>query len=119
MATGTYAVNNVAFALMPTTGRWMPRNLIGISGDGHDIYGRTREFQLRWGLASPSEFNQWYTWFNSIGVTGTVVFSLPQYGAATYEFKNYSGCTISEPNIGEYFTENHREVAITLRNIVA
>ena len=118
MATGTYAVNSVAFSLLPTTGKWMSRQSIGVTGDGHDIYGRTREFELRWGLFQPSEMNQWVTWFNSIGVTGTVVFTLPEYGALTYEFKNYSGCTISEPQVGEFFTENYREVVVSIRNIV-
>lgn len=119
MATGTFAVNNVAFALLPTTGKWVARDAIGITGDGHNIYGRTREFELRWGVFSPTEFNQWYTWFNQIGVTGTLVFALPEYGASVYEFKNYSGCTISEPSVAEYFVENYKEIVLLIRNIVA
>ena len=52
------------------------------------------------------------------GISGTVVVSLPEYGSATYEFKNYSGCTLSELQRSDYFVEHTQDVRLLIRNIV-
>jgi hypothetical protein len=118
MSTGSFCVNNVQFALLPTSGKWVSRSPIGITGDGHEIYGRSREFECRWDLSTQASIFQLNNYFLAIGVTGTVVVSLPEYGAATYEFKNYSGCILSELERSEYFVEHTQDVRLLIRNIV-
>ena len=59
-ASGTYAINGIDF-LPPTTGRWLPKNAIGIGGDGHAIYAGVREFELKWQLTAPSDVYQLQT----------------------------------------------------------
>jgi len=113
----TYRINGVDLALQPTTGRWIPRTLIGTTGDGHHIYPAVREFELRWGLASPAEVDQLYDYFSVLNVTGTVVVDLPQYDGNTYVFHSYSGCTLQEPDRNTYFTEHITDVVMMVTNI--
>jgi len=117
MSTGTYAISNTEFIIQPTSGRWLPRTPIGITGDGHEIYGRTHEFECRWSLASQDQIGQLHNFFLQVGISGTVMVSLPEYGSSTYEFVNYSGCTISELERGDYFSENTTEMRLLIRNI--
>ena len=116
-ASGTYAVNGTDITLPPTSGRWMPRESLGIDGNGRAIYPGVREFELRWQLISPSDYNQLQTFFSSIGNTGTVVVDLPQYGAASYLFYSYTGCVLREPETGQYFTENQLSAFLLVTNI--
>jgi hypothetical protein len=118
MSTGTYAVGNVAFSLQPTSGKWSSRSPIGITGDGHEIYGRTHEFECRWSLSTQASIFQLHNYFLAVGISGTVVVSLPEYGSAAYEFKNYSGCTLSELQRSDYFAEHTQDVRLLIRNII-
>ena len=118
MSTGSYAINNVAFTLLPTTGKWVERSPIDITGDGHEIYGRTHEFELRWQLSTQASIFQLNNYFLQIGITGSVMVSLPEYGSLAYEFKNYTGCILSELARNDYFAEHTSDVRLLVRNIV-
>lgn len=113
----TYKINGTTLTAQPTSGRWLERKELGISGSGHIIYPAIREFVFQWGVLSPVEFNQLYNFYLQVGTTGTVVVDLPQYGASSYTFFSYSGCTLSEPETGEYFAGYYTNVSMTVRNI--
>lgn len=113
----TYAINGTTLTMQPTTARWLPRKMRGYSGTGHPIYPNVREFQFVWNVNTPGEYNQIVGFFNSVGVTGTAVVSLPQFGASTYTFFAYSGCVVNEPEMGDFFTENHTEISLLVTNI--
>lgn len=115
-ASGSYAVNGATF-LPPTSGRWLPKNPLGVSGDGHAIYAGVREFELKWQLAFPSDVYQLQNFFGAINNTGTVVVDLPRYGYSSYEFYSYSGCVLREPEQGEYFSENQTDILLLVTNI--
>lgn len=112
-----YKINGVELTNQPTSGKWMERKELGISGDGHFIYPAVREYLFQWGILSPSEFNEIYTYYMKVGTTGTVVVDLPQFGNNTYTFYSYSGCILSEPSVGAYFNEYYTDVSMSVKNI--
>ena len=113
----TYKVNGTELILQPTQGRWMPRQMLGVDGNGHPVYAGTREFQLSWGVISPSEFNQLTGFFDAVVTTGTAVVDLPEFGASTYTFKSYSGCNLYEPEVRQYFSEHQLDTMLLITNI--
>ena len=113
----TYSFNGDELDLQPTAGRWMPRPTIGITGAGHVIYPGVREFQLSWGVMSVPEYDELRDFYKLVSITGTVVAGLPEIDANTYTFKNYSGCTLREPEAGQYYTEHVRDVNMVILNI--
>ena len=114
---GTYAVNNTDFSLKPTEGRWMDRQDYGFDGFGHPIYGAIKSFEMRWQLISPSDLNQLVTFFNQVQNTGTAAVDLPQYGAAQYTYYRYSGCTLSEVRVGEFFEGHYTDARLLIFNV--
>jgi len=114
---GSYKINSTEFLMQPTSGRWMPRSELGVQGDGHAVYSGVREFEMRFNLQDPSEYYQLINWFNGHQPSGTVVVDLPQFGANIYNFYSYSGCVIREPEMNEYFNENHTDVLLLVTNI--
>lgn len=115
----TYKINGVELTLQPTTGRWMPKSSVGITGDGHPIYPAVREYELRWILATPSDIEQVRNYFYVTSITGTLVVDLPQLGASTYTFKAYSGCTSFEPEQNVYYSEHITDIVMMIGNIRA
>ena len=113
----TYQFNGVELTLQPTSGRWMPRIILGTTGAGHVIYPAVREFQLSWGIMSTAEYDQLRDFYRQVGITGTVVATLPDINASTYTYRNYSGCTVREPEAGQYFAEHVRDVRMEVINI--
>jgi hypothetical protein len=113
----TYKINGTEITIQPTQGRWLAKDELGIDGAGHPIYPMPREFELRWGVVSPSEANQLQTFFETVITTGTAVVDLPMYANATYVFFSYSGCTLTEPEWGRYFAEYYNDAVVIVRNI--
>lgn len=101
----TYKVNGTTLTTQPESGEWKERDEIGKDGNGRPIYASPREFEMKWGLVSMSDWAQLRTFFQSVGATGTVVVELPQYGASSWTFYAYSGCILSEPQLGVFFEE--------------
>ena len=114
----TYGVNGSEFTQQPSSGRWMPQTSVGVSGDGHPIYPAVWSFQLTWNVIAPAQFEEIYNAYKSAALTGTVVMQLPDLDAATYTFKNYSGCTLQKPEVGQYFTEHLTDVSLFVLNIM-
>lgn len=111
---GSYAVNGVNLLLSPTYGGWSERSELGIDGNGHPIYPAVRQFELYWGLAHPNDVKQILDAYATVANTGTVSFDLPEWGASDYLFKSYSGCTLREPQVGNYFAEHFEDVRLTV-----
>jgi hypothetical protein len=114
---GSYAFNGTNFTLQPTSGRWLPRDAIGIDGAGHMVYPGVREFELVWSLQSVTDARYLIDVFNTVSNTGTAVSCLPKYGDAQYLFYNYSGTIPREPEFGEYFEEHPSSVRLIIGNI--
>lgn len=113
----TYKINGTALTTQPTSGKWLPRTSLGISGSGQSVYSGVREFELRWQLVETADYNQLITVFNTIGLTGTISIDLPQFGASTYVFQTYSGCVLREPETGQYFSTAQQDVLLIVSNI--
>lgn len=113
----TYKLNGEEFVQQPTTGRWLPRSIFGIAGNGHAIYSGVRQFEITWNITSPSGTYQLQNWFETILATGTAVVDLPKYGDAEYQFFSYSGCAVREPEYSPYFSENITSVSLLITNI--
>jgi len=112
-----YRVNGTQLLIEPTSGRWLPREMFGLDGNGHPIYSALRQFEINFGMLSPAQQNQLQGFFDSVITTGTAVVELPEYGAPTYTFREYSGCVLREPEQEQYFVENISEVFLLITNI--
>lgn len=115
--TGSYGIGNVEFDLQPTSGRWMPQEPVGVTGDGHPIYPSIHSFEIRWGVMAISEYDQLRDFYKTALLTGTLVVALPDIDADTWTFKNYSGCVLQEPIAGEYFAEHVTDVVMYVLDI--
>lgn len=115
---GTYSVEGVNFLMRPTKGQWKQRKEVGIDGNGHTIYPSVRDFEAKWNLMHPADFNQIVNAYNTVQNTGTLSFDLPQYGSIGVNlFATYTGCIISEPEVGEYFQGYYTDVSLLIYNI--
>ena len=115
---GSFAINGTELLLYPTEFSWVGRSPLGYTGDGHPEYGGdSREFQMRWNVESSLQFQQLIGFFNAAVSTGTVSVDLPQWNNANYLFYRYTGCVISEPEMGRYFTEHPSDVRLLISNI--
>lgn len=116
-ASGTYAVGGTDFTLQPTRGRWVDRDSLGFDGGGHPVYPAVRSFEMSWQLINASDLSQIIGFYNSVQNTGTVAVDLPSWNGNPYQFQRYSGCTLSEPMVGDFFVEHTQEVRLLVYNI--
>jgi|WetSurMetagenome_2_1015567.scaffolds.fasta_scaffold1407832_2 hypothetical protein len=104
--------------LDPTTHRWLPRNALGITGAGQPIYGGVREYELKWNLGSIGDYYQLLSAFTVLSGTNTIVVTLPKFTATgTYDFYDYSGCILREPEYGSWFNEYYQGASLLITNI--
>lgn len=118
-ASGTYAINGTDFTLKPTTAKWVDRDNLGMDGNGRPIYPAVRSFEMNWQLIDADSLVQLIGFFNSVQNTGTVTVDLPKWGTAPHQFERYSGCTLSEPMVNEFFEDNTQNVRMLIYGIVA
>lgn len=116
-ASGTYAINGTELTLQPTDGRWIPQIVLGTTGDGHPMYSAIHEFAIHWVLINQTNLNQVQILRDAVNITGTVSIDLPAYRGADYVFQTYSGCTLYEPDRGQYFVEHTTEFTLIVGNI--
>lgn len=114
---GAYAVNETRFLLQPTTAKPSARTILGIDGGGHPIYPSVREFEIHWELAHPNDVKQLIDAFDTVSNTGTITFDLPEWGADDYKFVRYSGCTMQEPTVGDYFNGYITDVRLIIMKV--
>lgn len=110
-------INGTELTLPPSSHGWIPKALLGTGGAGHPFQSPVQEYEMIWELISPSDLNQIIGFFNSIGVTGTAVVELPQYGATSYTFYPYSGCIINNPEVGRFFEQHTTSCRLLISNI--
>lgn len=110
-------INGTTLNLQPTSHGWIPKALLGKGGAGHPFYSPVQEYEMVWELDPPSDVNEVVGLINSIGVTGTAVVELPQYGAASYTFFAYSGCILNNLEVANYFEEHTTSVRLVVSNI--
>src|SRR5512139_2561459 len=113
-----YTINGTTLTTQPESGEWKNREPIGVDGNGRPIYPAPREFEMKWGLISMSDWVQLRTFFQSVSATGTVVAGLPQYGASSWTFYSYSGCILNEPQAGVYFEEHIQDARLVVSKII-
>ena len=116
-ASGSFGINGTDFTLPPTSGRWMPQSMVGITGDGHPIYPAIHEFEIRWSLSSQVDLDQIQDFRDLVVLTGTASVDLPAYRGSNYVFQTYTGCTLYEPDRGQYFSEHTTEFVLIIGNI--
>jgi len=113
----TYKINGTDISLQPTSGRWLPREILGTDGNMQAIYPMYHEFELTWQVETPNDFKELQDYFEGMSAVGNIVADLPEYGASTYTFFSYSGCVIREPQMGTYFAEHHTSVSLLISKI--
>jgi hypothetical protein len=112
-----YAINGIVLSAQPTTGQWVDREPIGITGNGHGVYPALRSFQITFDYITAAQFNEIYNLFSNNNITGTVVATLPKYADSSYTFFAYSGCVLREPSFSEYFEEHYSDVGLLIVRI--
>jgi hypothetical protein len=120
MSYGDWQINGNRI-LEPTTGRWLPRRPLDVQGDNRPIYPGVRSFELRYQLTSSEEWATLQANYRNIESSGTVTARLPEFPTITgspYAFREYSGCTMAEPSIGQFFETYPRSVVLLIHNIV-
>lgn len=97
------AFNGTTLLQQPTDHRWVARDVIGVDGNGNAIYVAPRQYEMKFDFLDTDAFNQLNGFFQAQGVTGTVTATLPKWDANPYQFQNYSGCVIREPEYENWF----------------
>jgi hypothetical protein len=111
-------INGTSLPVQPSTHRWIDREQIGTDGNGRAIYTAFREYELKWDLLSPDEFNTMNTYFLSIGQTGTANVDLPKFPpTSTYQFQTYSGTILRELTYSEYFENYYKDAKLLIVRI--
>ena len=114
----TYKINGVQIAC-PTTMTWEDKREHGINGNGNPVYGRYRAAQLTWNIMYPEDLELLQRSYMYSQSTGTVAIHLPQYGASTYGFTEYSGCYLEDLQLGEFFEEHYTGVTLIVTKVSA
>ncbi len=117
MSTGTYEINDVVLDTQPTTGRWLPRDVLGKTGDNRSILPAGREFVMRWQLVDATCVKQVYDAWKAQGATGTSSVNIPELGALPYEFATFSGVFLEEPEVDYYYQEHQANVVLRISGI--
>lgn len=126
MTTGDYRINGRVI-LEPTTFRWRERTVLDVQGDNRPIYSAVRSAELRWQLDYYEQLSLLLATFGEMQSTGSAVVRIPAwpdyqtYPTATgtaYGFREYSGCALGEPSVGNFFEGFPTEVALVIGNIV-
>lgn len=97
--------NGTGLILPPTTAKWINQEPLGFNGVGQAVYPALREFELTFNLTNQGELFEMINYFNMVSVTGTLVANLPAYGTNTFQYRNYSGVIVRQPEVSEYFAE--------------
>jgi hypothetical protein len=115
----TYKLNEGE--ICPSDFQWLPRETIGVSGEGRPIYPATRSVELRWEFSSFGEWAAAQVAFNANSFTGMSSITIPNFPTATgsvYAFKTYTGVFIHEPELGSpFFAGFPSDMVILVSNI--
>jgi hypothetical protein len=116
-----YKISNTVILTQPTAGKWIPREPLGIDGNGHAIYSSIREFELVWDMVDLNTAHQLQGFYDTVSITGSVVVSLPLFndsGPSTgTTYYDYTGCVLREPEFGQYFDYYRQDVKLLIVRI--
>jgi hypothetical protein len=104
----------------PTSGRWVSRRPVDVQGDNRPIYSGVRAFEIKWKLVANEDWADLQVFFNQVAATGTHVVRLPGFPTVSQQahaFREYSGVTLAEPQVGPYFETFPRNVTLIIGNI--
>lgn len=110
-------INGSQLPTQPSSWQWLPREKLGIDGNGHPIYAGVREFEMQWEMVEPPTVSSLQDYFEAVANTGTAVVELPYFISGSYTFYSYSGCVLNEPELGAHFMENYTSVILLITNI--
>lgn len=113
-----YKINGIDFPIQPSSGKWIPKNVLGIDGSGHTVYSGIGQFEITWDMVSVDEYNSLLSLVD-MSNTGTIVAELPKYGAPSWVYYGYTGSIIGEPSIGEYFETYYSNVVLLVTSILS
>ena len=99
--------NGTGLSLQPTESNWVEQEALGTNGWGQNYYPSIREFQMVFNLSNQQDVFELVNWFNTVSMTGTLVATLPEWGANTFRYKNYSGAILRQPSVGPSFAEEY------------
>lgn len=119
MTEEVYKINGTEFC--PTESRWLPRDPVGVQGDGRVLYPATRTFEIKWGFTEYSEWADAQQVYEAIEASGTAVVQIPAFPSAfsqDYGFSEYSGVLIAEPVIDAFFEGFPSSMVLVITNIV-
>lgn len=114
-----YRINNITLLTQPTAGGWVPRESLGVDGNGHAIYPSMREFEMVWDYIDLDMSHQLQDFYDTVSNTGTVTVDLPLFNdvGATGTYQAYSGCVLREPEFGQYFEYHRGDVKLLIVRI--
>lgn len=113
---GSYAINGTNLIQQPFFGHWINPEPLGIAGNHHPIYPGFREFEMRFSLMPMESWQQLQGFYDALGTTGTGVVTIPKF-ANPFIFYSYSGVTLKEPTVGDYFVDHVEDVVLTVLGI--
>lgn len=116
-STGTYQINDTDLIIQPSYGKWLPRDIIDLDGNGHPVYPPYYQFEMGWQLASMDHVKQLQDFFDTIGRTGTASVNLPRHAFGPYIFRTYSGTILQEPEFSQFFAESEATVTLLITKI--
>lgn len=111
-----YKVNGVQLR-KPTTARWLEKKGYGSSGVGNSIYGGYRDFELKWDFLTHSEFQTIESAFKFSQNSGSVVVELPYFAGNSFVAREYSGCYLTCPELGDYFEGYYSGVTLVVKKV--
>lgn len=120
MAESIYKLGGIT--VHPTEFDYQPRRPLGIQGDGRAVYPGTRTAQMTWNFTSYEEWANVIHVFNQIVSDGDLVVQVPAYptvSGSSYAFTEYSGCFVSEPQLGPFFADYPSNVKLLIYGIAA
>lgn len=112
-----YQINGTPIALQPTTGKWLPRGVLGVDGNNRALYEPKYSFELAWDAISPSDFDELRDFWLSTVPSGTLSVDLPGRNQNSYTFINYPGVVVDEPQSEEYEVGFLLKATMLVRNI--
>jgi hypothetical protein len=105
--------NGTDLDIQPAEHGWVEQDMLGVDGDGRAIYPALREYRMVFSLLSQNDFVDLLGYFRQ-SITGTVVATLPEWGAPVYQYHNYSGAVVRQPAYQTYFEEHSLDVNVSV-----
>lgn len=113
-----FVINGHPLETYPNEHNWVVPPSYGTSGLGRPLYPGVFAYSLQWPELSQAEFNMLADSY----LSGTVTVQIPEWkGLATlgavYDFREYSGTYLGEPEYQTYFEGYYQGVKLLINNV--